>query len=262
LPDPNQINRRVSQLKHTLDALRGMSNDAAVRVTAKTVENDEREERLRENSTRVRLARERLDRMRQYLLVTSEEADDDGACSEENLEDGKRMLCERGHGQSFGGGLKDALVSGTQQIQILRFRFACRVFDMHRLDVGERYSKRGSTVAATNAGTSTKGNDSCATGVGKIGGLPLPHAGLVLYGVIPSVVLASSLRLVASLTQMVARCLGVVLPHPILVSFRECRRCGSMYDFGGDVIDDECNDQDDAEEEYVGCETKFVQCLL
>ena len=48
---------------------------------------------------------------------------------------------------------------------------------------------------------------------------------------------------------MVARCLGVVLPHPILVCSRECRCCGSMYDFGGDVIDitDDSDDLDNSE---------------
>eukprot|EP00978_Attheya_sp_CCMP212_P034892 scaffold148980_cov51-Attheya_sp.AAC.1 len=54
-------------------------------------------------------------------------------------------------------------------------------------------------------------------GIGTIGGLPLPHAGPTLYGVLPANVLSSSLRLVASLTCTVARCLGIQLPHPILL---------------------------------------------
>lgn len=210
LPDPNQINEQVSRLKDQLDALRSQSNGLAVRLTAKTMENDEREEALQTNSAKVHLAQERLNRMRQCLL-------DEGL----GVEEGTRM---------GGGVLRDALISGTQEIQSLRFHFACQVFDMHRLDVGELYSnsKDGEAKICNNEG---------ATGVGKIGGLPLPHAGPVLYGVIPPVLLASSLRLVASLTQLVARCLGVVLPHPILVCFKECHSCGSMYDFGSDVID-------------------------
>ena len=64
LPNPNQVNRRVSQMKHRLDTLRGQSNDVAVRITIMTVENDEREEEGPHiNSAPVRLARERLDRM-------------------------------------------------------------------------------------------------------------------------------------------------------------------------------------------------------
>lgn len=216
-------------MKARLDMLRSQSNSAAVRVTAKTMENDEREERLRLNSAKVELARERVDRMRRCLLVQStklsEESKLDGGTSD-NSKEGK---CQ----PVIGGGLRDALVSGMQQIKRERFRFACMVFDMHRLDVGEPYSKQ--VKPKIGDGSKTKGRES-AIGVGKIGGLPLPHAGPVLYGVIPPYVLAASLRLVASLTQLVARCLGVVLPHPILVSFRECA-CGTMYDFESDVID-------------------------
>jgi hypothetical protein len=116
-----------------------------------------------------------------------------------------------------GGDLRDALISGTKEIQTLRFQFACQVFNMHRLDIGEQST---TTTTITEDGgevaTTTKiGKNEGASGVGKILGLPLPHAGPVLYGVIPAVVPASSLRLVALLTQLVARCLGVILPHPI-----------------------------------------------
>ncbi|KAL7550602.1 hypothetical protein ACHAWF_013823 [Thalassiosira exigua] len=233
LPDPTQINQRVSQLRQRLDALRSQSNDLAVRVTAKTVENDSREEQLRTCSAKVQLGRERLDRMTQCLLMQSTPGSNAGS------PEGKEEM----HG-GIGGGLKDALVSGTQQIQALRFHFACKVFDMHRLDVGEQYSKQ---VVSRDGVDSKKGNES-PTGVGKIGGLPLPHAGPVLYGVIPPVVLSSSLRMVASLTQMVARCLGVVLPHPILVCSKECK-CGNVYDYAGDVIDATCTDESDGEDE-------------
>ena len=54
--------------------------------------------------------------------------------------------------------------------------------------------------------------------IGKIGGLPLPHAGPELYGVLPPRELQSALRLVASVTCTVARCLGIVLPHTILLT--------------------------------------------
>ena len=135
---------------------------------------------------------------------------------------------------------------------------------MHRLDVGGRYSDEdcdgddGGGRRGHDAAVSSKIGNEGATGVGRIGGLPLPHAGPVLYGVIPPAVLASSLRLVASLTQLVARCLGVVLPHPILVCFEECRKCGAMCDYANDVIDvskdsDGCDDDGDVDdEEYLG----------
>lgn len=242
LPDPNQINQQVTQLKQRLDTLRSHSNALAVRVTAKTVENDEREARLGINSDKVHLARERLVRMRQCLLMqsTAESTNNASMNDKNNLQQREDIST-----LMIGGGLKDALVSGTKQIQTLRFHFACKVFDMHRVDVGEEYA------------SGKKKNNESASGVGKIGGLPLPHAGMALYGVIPPLVLASSLRLVASLTQLVARCLGVVLPHPILVCFRECSRCGMMYDFGGDVIDVSNNSDDglydeDEDGEFLG----------
>jgi len=247
LPDPNQINERVSQLKHTLNELRSQSNELAVHLTAKTIENDDREAGMVTHSARVQLARERLDQMRACLL------DDNVA----GVEDSTKEEGKEGTTPPRGGGLRDALISGTKEIQTLRFQFACQVFNMHRLDVGEQYSTTTEDGGET-AATTKVGNNEGATGVGKILGLPLPHAGPVLYGVIPAVVLASSLRLVASLTQLVARCLGVILPHPILVCFKECYKCGSMYDFGCDVVDvssnyeSGCDNDDSDDDEYLG----------
>lgn len=249
LPDPNQINEQVIQLKHTLHELRSQSNEFAVRLTAKTIENDDRESNMVSNSARVQLARERLDQMRACLL-DGDVAGVEGSTKEEEKEGTTPPR--------VGGGLRDALISGTKEIQTLRFQFACQVFNMHRLDVGEQYSTTTEDGGETAASRKV-GNNEGATGVGKILGLPLPHAGPVLYGVIPSAVLASSLRLVASLTQLVARCLGVILPHPILVCFKECYKCGSMYDFGCDVVDvssnnyeRECDDDDSDDDEYLG----------
>ena len=258
LPDPNQMHWRVSRLRRHLDELRGRGNDLAVRVASMTMENDEREEGLSTNSEKVRIARERLDRMRRCLLDES-----GGGGGGERTDDGAVGTWRNG------GGLRDALLSGTQEIQTLRFHLACRVFDMHRLDVGGKYSDRsdggGGGGQEPDDPAGAKIGNECATGVGKIGGLPLPHAGPVLYGVIPSAVLASSLRLVASVTQLVASCLGVILPHPILICFEECHKCGSIYDFDGDVIDLSSNidgrddDGDDVDDEYFGGDDNRTQ---
>jgi len=223
LPDPNQINQHVMHLKERLDILRSQSNDLAVSVTAKTMKNDEREANLELHSQKVILAQERLNSMKHCLVLQADEKKLDGTSNNDFVGDGR---------------LRDALDHGRHQIQSLRFQFALRVFDMHRIDVGEEYSNE-------NKGNINKNN---ATGVGKIGGLPLPHAGPALYGVLPQGVLASSLRLVASLTNLVSRCLGVVLPHPILVCAKECSKCGALYDFGGDVIDTISFDDSDIDE--------------
>ena len=245
LPDPNQVSSQVLHLKHKLQCLRSTSNELAVRLTAKTMENDERESQLQVNATKIQLARESLEVMRRCLLLHSEE----GAPTNSNkLEEGK-CSTDSDDNYQIGGGLKDALVTGTKQIQTLRFQYACKVFDMHKIDVGEQYTNNHHKKNKNEEQQHSRNNSNLsATGVGKIGNLPLPHAGPVLYGVVPRMVLASSLRWVASLTQLVARCLGVVLPHPILVCFKECRQCGCMYDFTSDVID--MLDDADSDDEY------------
>ncbi len=228
--------------------LRTHTNELALRVTAETMENDERQERLQDNANRVKLARERLNQMRMCLLMQSERlVEAEGTGNENNkMHDGIIHYQE-----GVGGGLTDALHSNAHEIQTLRFHMACKVFDMHRLDVGEKYT---SNPTATNNYTRHKQpeHEKTASGVGKISGLPLPHAGPILYGVIPPEVLSSSLRLVASLTHLVSCCLGVVLPHPILVYSTECSMCGYMYDgYGGNIIDASAGD-DETEDEDVG----------
>ena len=216
LPDPSHIHKQVYKLKQRLDRLRSTSNELAIRVTSKTMDNDERQNQYETSYAKIDLARERLDSMRQNLLLISEPS---------QIAEEKKNANSSLEAAAIGGGLRDALVSGTKQIQTIRFHFALRVFEMHRIDVGDEYTE------ATNC------NGSNASGVGKIGGLPLPHAGPALYGVLPPGMLASSLRLVASLTNLLASCLGVVLPHPILVCSKECDRCGKVCNYGGDVID-------------------------
>mmetsp|Transcript_14398 Transcript_14398/g.23777 ORF Transcript_14398/g.23777 Transcript_14398/m.23777 type:complete len:443 (-) Transcript_14398:84-1412(-) len=100
------------------------------------------------------------------------------------------------------GAMAKAILTATDAITRLRFSWALQVFSMYRLDV-EKVEKR---LRSKNA-----------RGIGKIGGLPLPHAGPELYAVLPPKELQSALRLVAGLTATLARCLGILLPHPILL---------------------------------------------
>ena len=102
------------------------------------------------------------------------------------------------------GSLSQSIVSSTEQVRSLRFQWSIQVFAMHRLHVDQDEKNSRPTMRQRHA-----------RGIGKIGGLPLPHAGPELYGVLPPHELQSALRLVASLTSTVARCLGIVLPHPI-----------------------------------------------
>lgn len=103
-----------------------------------------------------------------------------------------------------GGAMTQAISTATDTVKRLRFAWALQVFGMFRLDVAPEVKRP--TERQRNA-----------RGIGKIGGLPLPHAGPELYGPLPQRELQSALRLVAGLTLTLARCLGVLLPHPILL---------------------------------------------
>jgi hypothetical protein len=156
--------------------------------------------------------------------------------------------------------LTTTIHSHVKHVKQKRFQLALKVFDMHRMDVGEEYqhltfdqllilsttkpTTDGETAStSTSISTSTTKNcsnnhnkdkkkkidtksqtrfkrrihDKQPNGIGKIGGMLLPHAGQELFGPLRHDMLSSSLRLVSSLTNLLARCLGIVLPHPILL---------------------------------------------
>jgi hypothetical protein len=125
-----------------------------------------------------------------------------------------------------------SIQEAQSQVRRLRWQWALQAFAMHRLDVEEPVVKKktttsttastgskGTTATTASATSSSSNNNSRkqARGIGKIGGLPLPHAGPELYGVLPPNELQSALRLTASVTASVARCLGIILPHPVLL---------------------------------------------
>lgn len=112
------------------------------------------------------------------------------------------------------GAIARDLTSTTNTVRKLRFLWALQVFGMFRVDV-DKYEKRPNE------------RHRHARGIGKIGGLPLPNAGPELYGILPSEELQSALRLVAGLASTLSKCLGILLPHPILLQ---------PYDFREDII--------------------------
>ena len=127
------------------------------------------------------------------------------------------------------GSMKNAIDNARSQVRNLRFQWALQAFAMHRLDVRPEdacslenvCSSEGKSGEQTRRRSlrSKEGRQKQARGIGKIGGLPLPHAGPELYGVLPPQELQSALRLVASISNTVARCLGILLPHPVLLQF-------------------------------------------
>lgn len=107
--------------------------------------------------------------------------------------------------------LQDSLVtsiaSSQQTVHRLRVQWAVTALnDFFRLQVDP---------PVTNTTTTTPRQ---AKGIGKLAGLPLPHAGLELFGFLPPAELQSTLRLVATLILMVSQCLAIPLPHPILLT--------------------------------------------
>ena len=106
--------------------------------------------------------------------------------------------------EQHNGALAIGISENLSKVRRVRFQWAIAAFQMHRLDVTDVQQMTSRMKHAR--------------GIGKIGGLPLPHAGPELYSFLPPAELQSALRLVASLTSLVASCLGILLPHPILLT--------------------------------------------
>lgn len=130
------------------------------------------------------------------------------AVSSEQLHRLEKSICD-----SNQGALVHAIRNAQSQARTLRFQWALRAFQMHRLQVDDDAGQQSRNKQTGRR----KGQRNFVSGIGKIGGLPVPHAGPELYGVLPAEELQSALRLVASLTCLAARCLGILLPHPILL---------------------------------------------
>jgi len=104
-------------------------------------------------------------------------------------------------------------------VRFLRFQWARKVFAMHRLQIDTEDIKLTPLQKRRQESQPGQQLQRRARGIAKISGLPLPNAGPELYGVLPPRELQSALRIVATVTSTVARCLGIVLPHRILLTF-------------------------------------------
>lgn len=116
------------------------------------------------------------------------------------------------------GSMADAIGGAASHVRALRFQWARRVLAMHRLDIDPDDVKLTPLQRRRQETQPGQQLQRRARGIAKIAGLPLPNAGPELYGVLPPRELQSALRLVAMVTSTVARCLGIVLPHPILLT--------------------------------------------
>lgn len=193
LPNHNRLGELQAEsqrLRDRLTTLRKQCGDMAVRVASQAVENDSHRE-----TTQM-------------------------ALSAGGTEEPQRQL-ERLEQSFLQGSLHHALDVASKQVRVLRFLWARKALAMHRLDIDPndvKLTPLQQRQSKTNSASPGHAQPRRARGIGKIGGLPLPHAGPELYGVLPPKELQSALRLVASVTCTVARCLGIVLPHPILLT--------------------------------------------
>lgn len=120
------------------------------------------------------------------------------------------MALQHLHNVYISGSLAPALHEAQCQALRLRYAWAYQALKLHRISVGME-----AIQLQTDRIQLAQGRLKQARGVGKIAGLPLPHAGPELFGVLPTVELQSALRLVASVVNLTSRCLKISLPHPL-----------------------------------------------
>jgi len=237
-----QYRDSFSHLQKKLEVLRRDCVTVSVSLASKSMANEERATDLNVQKNRIIVARQELERLENSVLFSKNEASSNDADTSTNTTGEHHSNNNNPLDQNNGGGstLNDSLQLRIQEVKQKRFHLALQAFEMHRMDVGTEYKNLmlndfirydNNNNYNNNNDTDTSKNDKqiaeltqfqrrirdkVISGIGKIGGLPLPHRG-ALYNYLKSDVLTSSLRLVASLTQLLARCLGILLPRPILL---------------------------------------------
>eukprot|EP00816_Leptocylindrus_hargravesii_P009028 CAMPEP_0196808140 /NCGR_PEP_ID=MMETSP1362-20130617/8124_1 /TAXON_ID=163516 /ORGANISM="Leptocylindrus danicus, Strain CCMP1856" /LENGTH=391 /DNA_ID=CAMNT_0042182355 /DNA_START=74 /DNA_END=1247 /DNA_ORIENTATION=- len=182
--DIEKLRERVEEMQGKVNEVINRTNSAAVSLASATVSNDEEENAARESQNTLTVARSQLSKMQLSTLTD----------------------------------FADAVERTRGDVRMTRYTLALDLFQMFRLDIAQDAAARGRAKKASAISSSTRSSPS---GVGKISGLPLPHAGLPLYGVLPRPIQTSALRLVASLTAELARVLVINLPHPLLLRERD-----------------------------------------
>ena len=183
-----ELQDRSQQLRRELESLRQQCAQAAVKTCEMQVRTEERQQQQQKQAA-VAVNLEQLHRL-------------------------EKSICDCNQ-----GALVQAIQSAQSHARTLRFQWALLSFQMHRLQVDDESQRKQMERRQAHGGDGERftRNRNFVSGIGKIGGLPLPHAGPELYGVLPAEELQSALRLVASLTGLAAQCLGILLPHPILL---------------------------------------------
>ena len=190
-----ELQAESQRLRDRLTSLRKECGDMAVKVAQTVLENDTIRETITIDKS-VERRRHDLQRLERSLLE---------------------------------GSMMQAIETATSQVRFFRFRWAQKVFAIYRVDIDPEDIKLTPLQKRRQESQPGQQLQRRARGISKISGLPLPNAGPELYGVLPPQELQSALRLVATVTSTVARCLGIVLPHRILLTLNNSS--------AGDIID-------------------------
>ena len=247
---------RIQTLNARLDNLKGQCKDKSVLSASNSVKIQDRVGSLEECKFKVQKMKSCLDNLYKSVLVSNSDEHEGEKVNESSTKEETTTATQRQQ-QSMMTNLSSTIHSHIKQVKNQRFRLALKAFIMHRMDVGDEYkqltfdelvrlstTKPSSTTSTSSVEMSTDNpknfggkidsmnnkrkssernrfnrriHDKQPSGIGKIGDMPIPHAGQELFGVLPQHMLSSSLRLIANLTNLLARCLGIVLPHPILL---------------------------------------------
>mmetsp|Transcript_26959 Transcript_26959/g.59242 ORF Transcript_26959/g.59242 Transcript_26959/m.59242 type:complete len:526 (+) Transcript_26959:226-1803(+) len=183
-----ELQAESQRLRNKSAALRRECDEMAMKIAHVALDNDTIRETLAPNSNSSPIERQRFD-----------------------LERLERSLLE--------GSLTQAIETATSQVRFLRFQWAQKVFAMHRLQIDPAHNKLTPLQKRRQQSQPGQQLQRRARGIPKISGLPLPNAGPELYGFLPPQELQSALRIVATVTSTVARCLGIILPHRVLLTF-------------------------------------------
>jgi hypothetical protein len=207
-----------NEWRQTVEARRQLCAEGAVRVCALRVQNEEQQRKrmmastTNLNSTSTNTTMDRLRLQRQQTV----------------LHDLEEIVLD---------GLSTTLAQSHDLVRTVRYTWALECYNIYPLQVDEQYlhkGKEGSSGSGNNepqhqlllggssssgsSTTTTMGGTTTTAGISKICGLPLPNAGSELLGVLPASELQSALRYTAALTQQIAQCLNIPLPHPIRLS--------------------------------------------
>ena len=262
---------QIRTLSSNIDELRAECGRKSVSLASFSLVQSNRAAELDAKRRMVLQLRSHLDLLRSSVLIGDNDGGDPG---DENLieservdgnDDGDTVTDEPKHLLRTDGNLSSTIQRYVGQVKRRRFQLVLETFEMHRMDVGHEHKSLSMKDLLVGIDGDSNLNERerksnneqkklqpqearflklvqqrIPSGIGKIGGLPLPHRGPSVYNkLLPMNVLTSSIRLIASLTNLLARCLSIELPHPIVLCPMTNSNIGSTSGRGRYSIRDE-----------------------